>query len=191
MEPSNADTITPSADPSGGTIKVFLADPWTGHVRDQVHRTLTFLGVDDGDQVTFGPVTLVYAAVQTLEDVAVATTRLVVSDPASPGVLAVVRVTVQAARTAHVSDVVLQPARPALLAALRDLGDDVVAEGVDQSHELGEVAGVLDVVDLRQLDGHEDGLGARGGALGHAGRKSGDSWPRRQAPPGGYSRKRT
>lgn len=119
MEPSNADTITPSADPSGGTIKVFLADPWTGHVRDQVHRTLTFLGVDDGDQVTFGPVTLVYAAVQTLEDVAVATTRLVVSDPASPGVLAVVRVTVQAARTAHVSDVVLQPARPALLAALK------------------------------------------------------------------------
>ena len=52
MEPSNADTITPSADPSGGTIKVFLADPWTGHVRDQVHRTLTFLGALRWDGIT-------------------------------------------------------------------------------------------------------------------------------------------
>jgi hypothetical protein len=117
VETSNANNPASAGQPAG-TIKVFLADPRTGVAADPVRRSLVFLGVDDDDRVTFGPVTLAYAAVQTLGDVAASTTRLVVRDPATPGALAVARVTVQAGRTAHVSDVALQPARPALLAAL-------------------------------------------------------------------------
>lgn len=112
MQNSDVDTALPSgADGAGGTLKIFLADPGTGRVRDSVHCQLTFRGLDDGGQVTFGPVTREYAAVQTLNDVPVGTTRIAVTAPQNPGVLGVARVDVGPARTAYVSDLVLLPAR--------------------------------------------------------------------------------
>ena len=102
MQNSAADTAT---------IEVYLADPTSGRVREPLNRTLVFRGLDDAGAVTFGPVTRGYAAVQTLTDVPLATTRLAVSDPQDPGVLGLARVDVVANRTARVSDPALLPAR--------------------------------------------------------------------------------
>lgn len=118
MDTLNADN-NQSTSQTVGTIKVYLADPRTGQVREQVRRTLTFIGVDDGGQVSLQPVTLAYSAVQTLDNVPVATTRVVVVDPGDPSVLASLPVNLSAGRTAHLSDVVLRPARAAELAALK------------------------------------------------------------------------
>lgn len=102
MQNSAADTAT---------IEVYLADPTSGRVREPLNRTLVFRGLDDAGAVTFGPVTRGYAAVQTLTDVPLATTRLAVSDPQDPGVLGLARVDVVENRTARVSDPALLPAR--------------------------------------------------------------------------------
>ncbi len=52
---------------------------------------------------------------------------------------------------------------------LRDGGDHLVPERVHEAAELGEVGGVIDVADVGELHGHEDGGGAFGGGVRHAG----------------------
>nr|WP_276602680.1 hypothetical protein [Nannocystis pusilla] len=66
------------------------------------------------------------------------------------------------------------------LAALGHRRGDVVAEGVDEAGELGEVGGVLRVADAGQLNADEDRGGPVGRSFGHRGRQTDAPDRRRQ-----------
>ncbi len=121
---SSNNSLTPTlpnglgADQTRGTVRVFLADPGTDDAQAQVRQALTFFGIDDQGEVTFRPVTLDYRSFQTLENVPIETTSIIVQDPDDPSVLATEQVTVLPGQTTYVSDVVLLPTRTSPLVGL-------------------------------------------------------------------------
>ncbi len=129
-DPTDRTVVAPNAQTAVQTGKVvlLLADPSTGQVDPSLQKTLTYQGVDDKLNITFGPVTKPYAPEIEFNDVPVNTTGIEVYDSTNPDVVGEAEVQVRADRTTFATDVVLLPSRFAL-GNIRAKAGDPVAVG--------------------------------------------------------------
>lgn len=94
-----------------GTLEVHLEDPTHHFTHGTVDQDLQFIGRDDDGLITYGPLTLPYSDVQTLNGVPVQTTHLEATDPADPTVAGEAPTYVDAGGISYVTDLVLLPVR--------------------------------------------------------------------------------
>ena len=108
-----------------GRVIVLLADPSTGEVDPALQKTLSYQGVDDDLNLTFGPITKGFSPAIAFDGVPVGTTGIEIFDPNDGSLFAEVEVLVKPGGTTYASDVVFRPGRAALGTIRAKAGDPV------------------------------------------------------------------
>jgi endoglucanase Acf2 len=112
-----------------GRVILLLADPSTGEVDPSLQKRLSYQGVDDNLNITFGPFSRDFSEAIEFDGVPVGTTGIEVFDPDSPDLFGEVEVTVKPGGTTFATDLLLLPARAALGSLVPAKAGDAIAAG--------------------------------------------------------------